>query len=305
MPRESLLHSEDEESYFVSMTDMVIGLLFVFIIMLMFFAMRFQQASTEKEVVTQKQETLIGDLTDAEATRTSILEDLKALLKKEGIDVIIVKDEGILRLPEELLFGPSSWEVRNRAPVKALGDALNQILPCYTSVADLVERPSDCKKTKARIEAIFIEGHADLTQFRSTTTQFRDRTTNPPPLADQRSTNNQSFSGNSQTAPPEAIARRQYLLKDNLDLSALRATSTFRELLKSHPELERYRSPENTPVLSVSGYGSYRPIPREAGETEQGYKQRLRRIDLRILMATPRSEVAKQLQEQLERTDKP
>jgi chemotaxis protein MotB len=38
-------HGADEESYFASMTDVFIGLLFIFIIMLMFFAMRFQEVS--------------------------------------------------------------------------------------------------------------------------------------------------------------------------------------------------------------------------------------------------------------------
>ena len=32
----------DEENYFVSMTDMMVGLVFIFIIMLMYFALQFQ-----------------------------------------------------------------------------------------------------------------------------------------------------------------------------------------------------------------------------------------------------------------------
>jgi chemotaxis protein MotB len=96
--RPRTVHSgEEEESYFMSMTDVVIGLLFIFIIMLMFFAMRFQEASHKQEEVTQKQEEvtqkqeevtqkqneLIDDLTDAEATRSSILEEIGSLLQKD------------------------------------------------------------------------------------------------------------------------------------------------------------------------------------------------------------------------------
>ena len=47
--RDFAAHSEHEESYFVSMTDVVIGLLFIFIIMLMFFAMRFQEATQDQK----------------------------------------------------------------------------------------------------------------------------------------------------------------------------------------------------------------------------------------------------------------
>ena len=91
--------------------------------------------------------------------------------------------------------------------------------------------------------------------------------------------------------------------KDNLDLSALRATSTFRELLKVQPSLSEYRSPSDNRVLSVSGYGEHRPVAREEGESTERYNQRNRRIDLRILMATPKSEEVKQMQRDLEQSE--
>src|SRR3974390_121276 len=90
-------HFEEEESYFISMTDVVIGLLFVFIIMLMFFAMRFQEATKDKQEatrkqneVTQAQNELIDDLTDAEKARTSILREIGAILQKNRIEVLVV-----------------------------------------------------------------------------------------------------------------------------------------------------------------------------------------------------------------------
>src|SRR5947209_106066 len=96
-----IAHAEDEESYFVSMTDVVIGLLFIFIIMLMFFAMRFQQAAQvqneeaqKQSEVTQKQNALLDDLTDAESARSEILEKIGSVLQNEGIKFVIVKDEG-------------------------------------------------------------------------------------------------------------------------------------------------------------------------------------------------------------------
>src|SRR5258708_6385830 len=114
------VHGEDEESYFMSMTDVVIGLLFIFIIMLMFFAMRFQEASHQQQETTQRQNELIDDLTDAEGTRGNILDEIGGILQKEGINVVVVKDEGILRLPEELLFERASWEVRSNGPIRTL-----------------------------------------------------------------------------------------------------------------------------------------------------------------------------------------
>ena len=87
-----VVHVEDEESYFMSMTDVVIGLLFVFIIMLMFFAMRFQEATKDQQEatwkqneVTQAQNELIDDLTDAEKARNGILREIGTILQGIGL----------------------------------------------------------------------------------------------------------------------------------------------------------------------------------------------------------------------------
>jgi hypothetical protein len=224
----------------------LIGLLFVFIIMLMFFAMRFQQATqtqteeTKKQSevtetlneVTKKQNELIDDLTDAETARREILERLGGALQREGINVIVVKDEGILRLPEDILFERSSWEIK-------LSRALDQVLPCYTVGAR--SRQSDCPKTKAKIEAIFVEGHADSDPFRSPTAAPPAGRSPPPINPPSQNEKRQSFPFNilpgpapsaapaqseQQRSPSTAAPRGNFPPKDNLDLSTLRATST-------------------------------------------------------------------------------
>jgi chemotaxis protein MotB len=212
--RRHILHPEEEESYFASMTDVFIGLLFIFIIMLMFFSIRFQEATasqeksaiqlkeataaqeksaiqlkeeTQEEVTKQLQEAtesrekaarrqneLINDPTDSETARTAILNQMARILKQEGINVTVIQNEGILRLPEEILFSSSKWELNSKGleAVKALAEALDQVLPCYT--VGTRSRAEHCLTTKAKIEAIFIEGHADADPYR------------PPNLIEQR-----------------------------------------------------------------------------------------------------------------------
>ncbi|TIV92390.1 MAG: hypothetical protein E5V85_28845, partial [Mesorhizobium sp.] len=47
-------HVEEEENYFISMTDMMVGVLFIFIILLMVFAANFrQQTQTSEEQIKQ------------------------------------------------------------------------------------------------------------------------------------------------------------------------------------------------------------------------------------------------------------
>jgi len=291
------VQSEDEESYFISMTDVVIGLLFIFIIMLMFFAMRFQEATHTQNEATQKQNKLIDDLTGSETTRSNILQNIGSFLQKKGINVTIITDEGILRLPEEILFGRSSWELNAKGveALKSLGEALDQVLPCYT--IGTKSRQDNCPKTKAKIEAIFIEGHADSDPFRNPTViagptpEQRRPVNNPQISTTQRPLGQNDQRGAGREAPPP---------KDNLDLSTLRATSTFRELLRARQGLDQFLNENGKRVLSVSGYGEYRPLATEAGESPDQYKQRNRRIDLRILMSTPRSEDAKKMRQELE-----
>jgi flagellar motor protein MotB len=295
--------------------------------MLMFFAMRFQEATQKQQEatqrqneVTQKQSELIDDLTDAETARNSILRDIGSLLQKNKIEVLIVLDEGILRFSEEILFEKSSWELNNKKSVgvealKTLGEALDQVLPCYTTGAR--SRRDNCPKTKAKIEAIFIEGHADSDAYHVAvaTEQRRRGTANAPQINPETSVRPASppfsfFSG-SQVQPPQAqqpprsfvsrVSRDNRPPKDNLDLSALRATTTYRELLRVKPELGQFKSPNSTPVLSVSGYGQDRQLRRKPDEQEEEYKKRNRRIDLRIIMATPRSIDALQMQQDIDR----
>jgi chemotaxis protein MotB len=145
--RRHALH-EEEESYFVSMTDIMVGLLFLFIIMLMFFALKFQQATT--------------NLSTANDTRTGILKQVAEALDKQGIPVEIDIENGILRLPEQILFERSKADLspKGREAVGHLARALGAVVPCYAKLKDR-EPPASCPATPHSIEAIFVEGHTD------------------------------------------------------------------------------------------------------------------------------------------------
>lgn len=142
---------QTEESFFVSMTDMMVGMLFLFIIMLMFFAMKFNEAAIKKIEVVE-------NLTNAEETRTKILQDIKKALDVEGVTVVIDLDNGILRLPEEILFerSKSALSPRGQNAVVSLSKALYRVVSCYTDAAT----PA-CGKIQHQIESVFIEGHTD------------------------------------------------------------------------------------------------------------------------------------------------
>lgn len=224
---------EEEENYFVSMTDLMVGLVFVFIILLMYFALQFQDVTEE--------------LTGANKTRTEILEQLQRKLKEQGVPVIIDRENGVLRLPDSVLFdsGQSALKAQGRANVEHLAAALFDILPCYS---DGVRAGKKCPPRKHKLESVYIEGHTDS-----------DR-----------------FSGGGG-------------LKDNWDLSVVRATNTYRTLIEFQSGLSNLCARKQNrcePILSVSGYGPQRPVPDGKG-SELERKQQNRRIDLRLIMMTP------------------
>jgi len=234
---ESHDHAIEEENYFVSMTDMMVGLIFIFIIMLMYFALQFQQVTEE--------------LAGANSTRTEILEELQSSLKEKGVTVDIDVQNGVLRLPDSILFdsGQSQIKPSGVSAVASLAAALSEVLPCYTdSLADGV-RPVDCPQSDHRIESVYIEGHTDA----------------------------DAFAGAG-------------ALRDNWDLSVARATNTYRAVVASQAALTRLCARKEVqgcePILSVSGYGEQRPIDRAGTDAA---KRANRRIDLRIIMITPDS----------------
>ena len=162
-----------EENYLASVSDLVIGLLFIFIILLMAFGLNFKESQDkaedviegleekrdqvsqernkieaerdalrqERENLLKRQEELLVErekllaLTDRlneqdvnlqryteffskrNLARQTMLEEIQSLLGIRNVEVSIVPENGILRLPEELLFESAS------APAAAPGGA--------------------------------------------------------------------------------------------------------------------------------------------------------------------------------------
>jgi flagellar motor protein MotB len=137
---------EGEESYFISMTDMMVGLVFVLIVMLVYFAMQFHRTTQE--------------LTDANTRRKELLQNIQKELHAENVDVTIDPNSGVLRLPEATLFAKGSAVVTpaGQAVLAKVGAALQAELPCYTTPGAV---PKSCPATKSGLESVFIEGHSD------------------------------------------------------------------------------------------------------------------------------------------------
>lgn len=262
---------EAEENYFVSMTDMMVGILFIFIIMLMVFALQFQEqtdtSETQIEEVLKRVEevanqlkilrdeidTELASLNQSQRERTELLNDLKDELKEVGLEVQIDPENGVLRLTDNAIRFDSDRSNLNAAAasnVAKLAQVLQRVLPRYVSSCDELEAP-ECigvSRSTSTIDTVFIEGHTDMTG------------------TDER----------------------------NWALSTERAVSTYREITTVQPGLRHMKNRGEKEILSVSGYSSTRPIPETKGEaeTDDVRSDRLagnRRIDMRFVMEVDNS----------------
>src|SRR5579883_2524827 len=86
---------EHDEGYFASFTDLLVGILFIFIIMLMIFATNYQQ----KQKQTEESAKVFTKINQA---RDQMLMEMKKALETDGVQVSIDVKHGVLRLPESL-----------------------------------------------------------------------------------------------------------------------------------------------------------------------------------------------------------
>jgi chemotaxis protein MotB len=248
-------NGEAGENYFVSMTDMMVGVLFIFIIMLMVFALDFRinqenQTGNAKEVAKKLEElnkkvnVEIDQLNKSQNDRDQLLHDIAAKLEKEGLNVQVDNVNGVLRLTEEAVRfekNKSVFDSNALRNVKIIARVLDQVLPAYAACQKSdFDLPASCH-VGAKVETVFVEGHTDSTGV-------------PDPAERDRR---------------------------NWQLSAERSVNTYREIVSATPTLRILHNRLGQQILSVSGYSSTRPIDPEESPTAWAIN---RRIDLRFVM---------------------
>lgn len=231
-------HEDDQGgSYLVSVSDMMCGLLFIFIITLMVFVLTFHEEKNKAEQEAQGLKKTQQDLTDARQARRELLQGLKRSLKEEGVEVHVDEDKGLLHIPEKVLFasGQADIQANGKMQLATLAQHLAKVLPCYTG-----KRSSSCPEMcsestfhPGRIEAVFVEGHTDNV-----------------PISNSR-------------------------FADNWDLSAKRGIVTYQYLLQVRPELGELKNQDDEALFGVSGYAHTRPVNSHQAVTSDPQNRRI------------------------------
>lgn len=270
-----LLHAEDE-SYFVSMTDLMVGLLFIFIILLMVFALNLKKQEQEFVKTTE-------ELRKANEARQTMLTDIRDAMQQRGVTVIVDTENGVLRLPESILFlsGDHELTANGAAAVCRLAEVLRQTLPDYTFDATVTD---STLSAKPHLEAVYVEGHTDDQQYqrnvdgnwllssRRAISVYRRMTDSEPELMQLHSDSDQPLIGVSGYA-------------DSRPAPALSANTPA----TAGPSLPRVDSPNCQPLTVIAAAD-------HSGTTASDTLAKNRRIELRFIMASPRPELVEKLE---------
>jgi flagellar motor protein MotB len=253
--------SEEKKDVFAPVADLMVGVVFIFILMVLALSLvvatqktipadRFNKiAELAKQLSGARAITFLKEAAKADQQRTMILEKIRVNLKNYNINVEIDKSNGTLRLPSSKLFEPThaTPTAEGRAVIQRIGSALAEIIPCYLANAK-ISKNCPQKEEGNYLSAVYIEGHTDVEPLNKVVDRFRN----------------------------------------NWDLSAARAIEAHQIILQSDPKIEGLRTPEGKSLIGVSGYAETRPVDESLTlEQRRGelVKEADRRIEIRLIMS--------------------
>lgn len=146
--------AEGEGGYLASASDLMIGLLFVFIILVVVLALEQQRQNGE-----------IDEMRGAADPRASVTAAIGRALIEAGIQVSVDKTSGVISLPSDALFdlGESSLSDSARNAIVTARERLAEVLSCYVYSARQSSAAAACPDNRGghEIDTIFLEGHTD------------------------------------------------------------------------------------------------------------------------------------------------
>jgi flagellar motor protein MotB len=318
--RRSNREEEEEESVFVPMTDMTVSFLFILMILLAFFAVRFSDKDTvprsvheelrnEFNKVSLERDNLIIErdnlLAEIERLKPAIEQLLAQIedLKEENAELreqIRERDERI----EELLAKIEELQrkLNEQNPLEAyIAQAQNKRFEILRRIEEklkiefkdqiLVEISPENDALRFKGEGLFASGARSLLPGKTT---IIERLAELITEAISCYTVNDREVNYSECNPNGIVIEAVQIEGHtddvgtdpfNIELSTARANDAFATMLRSKVDLLNYRNIRDQPVISVAGYGEMRPVA--SNETPAG-KAENRRIDLRLIMYTPR-----------------
>jgi len=143
MPSHSKRNVDEENPYWLSFSDIMSGLLIIFILAALYLMIELKE---KMDFI----DTSVIELAKANQIRSEILHEIQSELMKKGVQVDVVDNESVLRVPaDQLHFRQGKFEIpeSKASTVTLIGRYLYQA----------IVKPERIKY----IDTIFIEGHTD------------------------------------------------------------------------------------------------------------------------------------------------
>jgi chemotaxis protein MotB len=284
-------HDELEEAgegYFASVSDLMIGILFIFLLMLAVFAINYADQNKDEEIARLREQVKERDkkILDLEGQISRLIDErnklrdgiLELINQLEGVTLALRGDQGRLEeVRRGLLFAlrdalkkrDVDVVVDERAGILRLSSKglfklnsdvftdegeekarklLEEMAKLLPCFAKAASGAADCREQQPIFETVLIEGHTDT----------------------------------QDTARPGG----------NWTLSTDRARAFHEYMTVRFPPLRELRNQDNQHLLGLAGYGDSRPLPNVDGADESN-----RRIEIRFLLTGQRDVSAQRLQQ--------
>ena len=254
-------NGSDDGHYYISISDLMTSLLFIFILILTYVMLSFvekedvltveiKKVEQKVEELEKKKDILSDEIKKIEQNieyRGELLQDLQEELLGQDINVEIDKENGNMRLKSDLLFGSGSADISIEGK-RQIGE-----------IAKLLMIKMIDKKYTMAIDTIFIEGHTD--------------------------------------SVPINVSKNYRGQWSNKELSAQRAINTYSEMLiATDNRIDALKNKKGKHLLSYSGYASTRQLCNEsefdqitvsANNELKSCRSKNRRIEFYFTVNTP------------------
>ncbi len=291
---------EDGEGYFASVSDLMVGILFVFLLMLTVFALNFRQAEQEQLVRRREYEAALAAL-DQQKKETEI-QRAEAARQRHAAEVQLEQNNQLRGLLRDAL-ARLERDLREREQARqSLLSALDQQLRSH-GVQVVIDQRSGVLRLSG--DLLFASGSAALGGDALRTVRV---------LAEALAQTLPCYAGESPQpgCPAGAMPVLETVLieghtdhrpftdtsryRDNDELSTERALAVFTEVRRAQPLLDTLRNGGGLQLLGESGYGDRRPLPDAQGVAEDHFR-RNRRIDIRFVLTARTSDELQRLRD--------
>lgn len=297
--------SNSEENYLISVSDIMSGLIFIFIITLAVFSLQLRDSQEQQVIETVK---LQEEIEQSQKVRHELEEEIEQSQKvRHELEREIHQyqemhqklQKQVFRY-EEILNTLTNARGLRKALLISIEKSLNEkgfnvkidVDHGVLSLPEQVLFPSGSDQIQpeghtmlVNLSTILYENLRPFT-FDSSGNSLFEETELPEGLLPSH-IEAIFIEGHTDNVPVSSGSR----FRDNWDLSTARSYSTFRTLLDSEPGLNNLFNRSGYPIFCVSGYAEFRPVANN--DTPEG-RSLNRRIDIRIIMTPPSSETKDQ-----------